>query len=73
MTVGVDHMMNKMSATTQKLWICLFAAICVKTTLSSLPIVVNTWPFTNATEAGTLLIQVCLIKTVLWFKTILIM
>lgn len=52
MTVGADHMMNKMSATTEGLWICLFAAICVQTTLSSLPIVVNTWPFTNATEAG---------------------
>lgn len=60
MTVGADHMMNKMSATTQGLWICLFAAICVQTTLSGLPIVVNTWPFTNATEAGTVLFQDCL-------------
>lgn len=62
MTIGADHMMNKMSATTQGLWICLFAAICVQTSFSSLPIVVNTWPFTNATEAGnaTLLFHDCL-------------
>lgn len=33
---------------------CCVAVFCFERARSALPIVVNTWPFTNATEAGML-------------------